>query len=365
MSQPLLLEAAASFRTDQLGPFLQAYWPAVLSAALGMVAVYLLLPRTPRYPPLWGAAVAALSLVLAGYYLIHAEVVLEETILFYAFAGIAVLAGGLMVTQSNPAYAALSFALVVLSSCGLFLLQAAPFLMAATVIIYAGAIVVTFLFVLMLAQQAGVSNADQRSREPLLACVAGFVLLAALLCVLQHNYDTSDLDKLQGRFDAIDRALQADTAQQIRETLGNDFLEKFLQEANQEPYRDRYPLLAEKITNAQPEWTSPTTPTEKLKKALAEIRAVGERARYLKGSLQPAGKPGLLSELSGVAPNRPVEEIPRDAHGRPKMPAENVAALGRALFTDYLLAVELAGTILLVATIGAIAIVSRRGEVLR
>jgi NADH-quinone oxidoreductase subunit J len=53
--------------------------------------------------------------------------------------------------------------------------------------------------------------------------------------------------------------------------------------------------------------------------------------------------------------------------GRPveRMPAENVASLGRSLFTDYLLPVELAGTLLLVATIGAIAIAGRRTEVLR
>ena len=50
---------------------------------------------------------------------------------------------------------------------------------------------------------------------------------------------------------------------------------------------------------------------------------------------------------------------------RPELPHENTAYLGRALFTDYLLAVELGGTLLLVATIGAIAIASRRTEGLR
>ena len=59
--------------------------------------------------------------------------------------------------------------------------------MAATIIIYAGAIIVTFLFVLMLAQQAGLSDADDRSREPLLATLTGFVLLGALLYVLQRR----------------------------------------------------------------------------------------------------------------------------------------------------------------------------------
>ena len=115
-----------------------------------------------------------------------------ETVLFYAFSGIAIVSGALLVTQRNPARAALSFALVVLSTCGLFLLLAAPFLMAATIIVYAGAIVVTFLFVLMLAQQEGLSDADARSREPLLATLTGFVLLGALLYVLKLGYATRD-----------------------------------------------------------------------------------------------------------------------------------------------------------------------------
>ena len=51
--------------------------------------------------------------------------------------------------------------------------------------------------------------------------------------------------------------------------------------------------------------------------------------------------------------------------GRVALPVTNVAALGLSLFTDYLLPVELAGTLLLVATIGAIAIASRRPEGLR
>ena len=85
---------------------------------------------------------------------------------------------------------------MVLSTCGLFLLQAAPFLMAATTIVYAGAIVVTFLFVIMLAQQGGLSDADQRSREPLLASIAGFVLLGALLYILGKTYQSPDVQRL-------------------------------------------------------------------------------------------------------------------------------------------------------------------------
>src|SRR5262249_38110963 len=55
---------------------------------------------------------------------------------------------------------------------------------------------VTFLFVIMLAQQAGLSSADARSREPLLATLTGFLLLGALLYVLQMSYVRPDIDGL-------------------------------------------------------------------------------------------------------------------------------------------------------------------------
>ena len=108
---------------------------------------------------------ASLALVLAGWLVVGFGALTPESFLFYVFSASAVGFGALLVTQRNPARAALSFALVVLSTCGLFLLLAAPFLMAATIIIYAGAIIVTFLFVLMLAQQEG----PVRRRRPLAA----------------------------------------------------------------------------------------------------------------------------------------------------------------------------------------------------
>src|SRR5262249_20661873 len=73
----------------------------------------------------------------------------------------------------------------------------------------------------------------------------------------------------------------------------------------------------------------------------------------------PADLP--LSPLSGPPANTPTEEVRRNQEtGMPYLPAENAAYLGRSLFTDYLLPVELAGTLLLVATIGAIAVAHRR-----
>ena len=62
-------------------------------------------------------------------------------------------------------------ALSLLGTAGLFLLQGAQFLAVATIVVYAGAILVTFLFVLMLAQPEGKASYDRVSWEALLSAV--------------------------------------------------------------------------------------------------------------------------------------------------------------------------------------------------
>lgn len=336
-----------------LMPFLKENWLVLLPVVLGFAAIYVLLPQARRVKPIWGGALAAAALILGAGVLIRTDTLFVESLLFYAFAGIAIVGGVMMITQKNPVHAALSFALVVLSTCGLFLLQAAPFLMAATIIIYAGAIVVTFLFVIMLAQQEGVSNADQRSREPFLASLAGCILLASLLCVLQRSYgDPTGLDDivrdLQQLADAKDEA-------DIIRVLG-----------------DPKPLPVGEMSRPL---------VEKLKKRFAEatIRSASVNLE-MNWAMMDVGKTQKSAELllTLIKAHRQaqgslsLEQVPgKEANKAPshfvpgKLPAGNVAALGRTLFTDYLIAVELAATLLLVATIGAIAIAGRRSEELR
>jgi NADH-quinone oxidoreductase subunit J len=85
-----------------------------------------------------------------------------------------------MVSSRNPVYNALWFAVVLLSSAGLFLLVGAQFLAAGTVIVYAGAIVVTFLFVIMLAQAEGHAVYDRMARSPIATTIVAFLLLGCL-----------------------------------------------------------------------------------------------------------------------------------------------------------------------------------------
>ena len=80
-----------------------------------------------------------------------------EAIGFWVLAPIAVLAALAMVTAKNAVHCALFLAAVMLSLAGLYALQDAPFLAAVQVIVYTGAILMLFLFVLML---VGVDSAD-------------------------------------------------------------------------------------------------------------------------------------------------------------------------------------------------------------
>jgi NADH-quinone oxidoreductase subunit J len=335
---------------------LASHWPLWLPVLAGGVAVFLLLPRPRPYPASRGALAGVLALLLAGVLLVRADVFRVETLLFYAFSGVAVVSGALLVTQRNPARAALSFALVVLSSCGLFLLLAAPFLMAATVIIYAGAIIVIFLFVIMLAQQEAPSDADARSREPLLATVTGFLLLAALLHVLHSSFDTREVDGLLKRTRDLEGV---EDVAEVKKQLGEPLKEGLSTDYKTFLYQQGLMDLHARVEDLQ--LRTPSDPTaEDLRNTLGRLEEIGLEARARLGTITPPPDTPL-SDLSGPAASTLPGQLRRDpATGRPQLPAENSAYLGRSLFTDFLLPVELGGLLLLVAAIGAIAIAHRR-----
>ena len=71
-------------------------------------------------------------------------------VMFYVFAALAVLSAVLVVLFRNPVYSALSLVMTFFSLAGLFVLLEAYFLSAVMVIVYAGAIMILFLFVIML-----------------------------------------------------------------------------------------------------------------------------------------------------------------------------------------------------------------------
>jgi len=189
-----------------------------------------------------------------------------EDAVFLVVSLVAVVSGAATVVSRSPVYAAIWFAMALAGVSGVLLLLGGQFLGVATIVVYAGAILVMFLFVLMLAQPAGLAPYDRVSNEPLLAAVAGAVLLGILSLSI-------------GRLSAEPAACCA-----VPATKGA--------------------VLA------------------------------GESAAA--GSSGPGGV-DLLA-------------------------ADHVARLGGELFGRHLLAVEVAGVLLLVALVGSIAIVSRGGS---
>ncbi|MFM1996953.1 MAG: NADH-quinone oxidoreductase subunit [Planctomycetota bacterium] len=105
---------------------------------------------------------------------------LGEEAVFLIVSLVAIVSAAATVVSRSPVYAAIWFALCLAGVAGVLLVLGAQFLGVATIVVYAGAILVMFLFVLMLAQPSGLAPYDRVSNEPLLAALAGAVLLGVL-----------------------------------------------------------------------------------------------------------------------------------------------------------------------------------------
>lgn len=167
-----------------------------IASVLGAVSLLLIMPKQRGNLRLPGAVLGAAT--LGGLWLVLAGGLPESLggigfpafAYYYVFSAIAIIAAVRVITHTRPVYSALWFVLVVTASAGLFLVLAAEFMAFAMIIIYGGAILVTYMFVIMLATQSQPADQpdvspvyDRVAREPLAATVAGFVLLAVLLSV--------------------------------------------------------------------------------------------------------------------------------------------------------------------------------------
>jgi NADH-quinone oxidoreductase subunit J len=108
-----------------------------------------------------------------------------ETIVFYLLAGLAILASALVIGQRNPMYSVMLLIASFGALAGLYIQLDAPFVAVAQIIIYAGAIMVLFLFVVMLLNAPKEDAAEWDQAHPLRqpAVVRWGALLAVLLVV--------------------------------------------------------------------------------------------------------------------------------------------------------------------------------------
>ncbi len=249
------------------------------TVAVTALSLWMLLPRgAERAAARWIGTLLGVA-ALAGFILTGRRLgsVGEEAV-FLVVSLVAVVSAAATIVSRSPVYAAIWFALSLAGVAGVLLVLGAQFLGVATIVVYAGAILVMFLFVLMLAQPAGLAPYDRVSNEPLLSAVAGAVLLGLLSLSI-------------GRLSAE-------------------------------------PAACCKVPSRAA--------------ALAGDTPAGDAAG---GPAAPpaAGAPGVESAADPLA-------------------RDHVARLGAELFGRHLLAVEAAGVLLLVALIGAIAMVARGSE---
>jgi NADH-quinone oxidoreductase subunit J len=101
-------------------------------------------------------------------------------ILFIVFAGLCLTGAINLLLQTHPINSALSLIVVMTSLAVLYLLLGAEFLAAAQVIVYAGAIMVLFTFVVMLLN----AGREERTLGSRAACIVGFPAVAVILAVV-------------------------------------------------------------------------------------------------------------------------------------------------------------------------------------
>ena len=175
----------APFTGDLLAALgLTAAQPGILMAVAVVTAaasLWLLLPKGLESRLARPVGLALGVVALAGFALAGRRLgSMGEEAVFALVALVAVGSAAATIVTRSPVYSAIWFAMALAGVSGVLLMLGAQFLGVATIIVYAGAILVMFLFVLMLAQPAGLASYDSVSSEPMLSAIAGAVLVGLL-----------------------------------------------------------------------------------------------------------------------------------------------------------------------------------------
>lgn len=293
------------------------------ACVIGALALYLLVRPGPRGAKVLGIVIGlgALAWLILESIKSSVDSTDRPSVFFFIFSLIAIASAVRMITHHRPIYSALYFVMVVLSSAGLFLLLEAEFMAFALVIVYAGAILITYVFVLMLSQQAPLGDKpehqpeyDRVPREPAAAAMVGFIMLALLTDMAFNS---------AGQMPAANSVKVKEAQRQAWTVL------------EQMPKR-----FEERVLEVESEFVFPA---EKDLRTGDTIR-MDEEGAYVLGAI---GQAGAVSERVDL----PIEAMP-----------ENVQLVGWALVHKYPASLEVAGIILLLAMFGAVVLAQRQIE---
>jgi NADH-quinone oxidoreductase subunit J len=120
---------------------------------------------------------------------------MPEVVTFYVLAGVAIVASAMVIGQRNPMYSVLLLIASFAALAGLYIQLDAPFVAVAQIIIYAGAIMVLFLFVVMLLNAPQEDAAEWDRTHPLRrpgiarfgAALAGVLILQLAYALMRVN----------------------------------------------------------------------------------------------------------------------------------------------------------------------------------
>jgi len=121
-----------------------------------------------------------------------------DAILFYVFSAVAVASAVVVIAQRNPIYSAFALIVTLCSVSVIFALLGSPFIAVLQVIVYAGAIMVLFLFVLMLLnvkrEEDRPGDGGRTLRGVALALVTLLVLQAGAVLARWQPVPAADFD---------------------------------------------------------------------------------------------------------------------------------------------------------------------------
>jgi NADH-quinone oxidoreductase subunit J len=110
-----------------------------------------------------------------------------ETWVFYAFAAILLVSGALVITARNPVHGVLFLVLAFFTAAGIWLLLGAEFLAIALVVVYVGAVMVLFLFVVMMLDINLERVREGFWRNLPLALVVGGIMVIEMVLILGNR----------------------------------------------------------------------------------------------------------------------------------------------------------------------------------
>ncbi|MBU6409560.1 MAG: NADH-quinone oxidoreductase subunit J [Verrucomicrobia bacterium] len=116
-------------------------------------------------------------------------------ILFYVFAAMTLSCAALVIANPfsrNPVTSAMFLVLTIVSMAGLFVLLHAFFLAAVQILVYAGAVIVLFLFVIMLLDL----KAEARRKIKFYGLAAGVISVGAIVAIFARNLRSTPLHAL-------------------------------------------------------------------------------------------------------------------------------------------------------------------------